>query len=380
MPVVTNNLSRHSSGLFPPPSPMRTVLSLLSISLLACSCSDNDTATSSAPVSKPVPVTVTKVERQPFTDTTVAIGNLRSEESVEITANVTERIDSLHFEDGEYVREGQILAELSKSEETAMLSVAQSELKEQQREIERLQNLTRQNAVAEVTLDERFTQRDMAQGKIEQISSMLRDLTITAPFNGIIGLRRISPGALVEPGTVITTVDKIEKMKLDFPVPEVFLNDLKPGTRVEAKSPAFPDDIFEAEIATVDSRVDPVTRSIEVRAILHNKDRTLRPGMLMTVSLQRNDREALALPERAIVPFGNKHSVYVVNEDNTVRLADVELGVRRPGYVEVTNGLTEGTTVVTDGILSLSNGATVEVAGEFDGPAPAFDPTNQAAE
>lgn len=360
---------------------MRTLSFLFSVAFLAGSCTDSSTPSSgTAGTAKPVPVSVTKVEKQPFTDTTVAIGNLRSEESVEITANVTERIDSLHFEDGEYVKQGHVLAELSKEEEEAMLSIAESELKEQQREIDRLQNLTRQNAVAEVTLDERLTQRDMAEGKIKQTKATLGDLTITAPFDGVVGLRRISPGALVEPGTVITTVDKIDHMKLDFPVPEVFLNDLHPGTRVEAKTPAFPGQVFEAEIATVDSRVDPVTRSIEVRAILENKDRELRPGMLMTVSLQRNDRQALAVPERAIVQYGSKHSVYVVEKDNKVRLADVEIGVRRPGVVEIVSGLSEGMTVVTDGILSLSNGAAVEVAGQYEGPAPAFDPTNQQAQ
>jgi len=206
------------------------------------------------------------------------------------------------------------------------------------------------------------------------MQAMLDDRQIVAPFDGIVGLRRISPGAMAEPGTIITTIDQVDPMKLDFQVPEVFLTELKTGTALDAKSAAFSGESFAATVSQIDSRIDPVTRSITVRALIPNSGKRLHPGMLMTVDLKRNLREALVVPERAVVPVGTVQSVYVLN-DGTVSLVGIKPGARIPGYVEILEGLAEGQVIVTDGILSLEDGSKVTVAGQFEGTTPAFDPT-----
>ncbi|MCB1237647.1 MAG: efflux RND transporter periplasmic adaptor subunit, partial [Verrucomicrobiae bacterium] len=204
------------------------------------------------------------------------------------------------------------------------------------------------------------------------------DRKIVAPFDGIVGLRRISAGALVAPGTVIVTLDQVSTMKLDFPVPETFLPDLKPGLKIAASSNAYPGRAFEGTVSQVDSRVDPVTRAVTVRAELPNPDGRLRPGMLMTTVLNRNPRRSPALPERAIVPMGRESFVFLLKTDaagrTTAERVAVETGARLPGFVEVRSGLEAGAVTITDGYLGLVSGAEVTVSGEFEGAAPAYNP------
>ena len=135
---------------------------------------------------------------------------------------------------------------------------------------------------------------------------------ITAPFAGRVGLRNVSLGGLVNPGAVITTLDDLSVVKLDFSVPEVFLATLKPGLTVEARSDAYPGDSFSGKVASIDTRVDPTTRSVAIRALIDNREARLRPGMFMTLKLVRSEGDALMLPEQAIVPENERHYVFVV--------------------------------------------------------------------
>lgn len=183
---------------------------------------------------------------------TLSVGNLRATESVEISASVTEKIVSLDFEDGQTVKEGDVIARLESDEEKALMDIAKAELAEEQREIERIEGLVRTNAVAQVTLEERRTQAVRAEGAISRIEAMIKDRLITAPFDGVIGLRRISAGALVSPGAIITTLDKVDTMKLDFTVPEVFLGSppLFPGPAFLRSRRALPGTRYPARVSS----------------------------------------------------------------------------------------------------------------------------------
>lgn len=345
------------------------------LSFLVC-CGDSDPlAPADVPPAAAALVSTTKVQLKTFFDTTISVGNLRAAESVDISASVTEKIVSLDFQDGETVKKGDIIARLEADEEMALMDIAKAELAEEKREIERLEGLVKTSAVAEVTLEERRTQAVRAEGSISRIEAMLKDRLITAPFDGIIGLRRISAGALVSPGTIITTLDKIDSMKLDFTVPEVFLGTLTTGTALTAATVAYPDDRFTGRIETIDTRVDPVTRSVPVRAILPNPDQKLKPGMLMTVELRRNERSTPTIPERSLVPQGERKGVYLITAEGAAKLIEVRLGARIPGYVEIVSGLSPGDEVVVDGVLALRDGSPVKITGEAAPPTAPFDPT-----
>ncbi|MGE9267601.1 MAG: efflux RND transporter periplasmic adaptor subunit [Verrucomicrobiales bacterium] len=347
----------------------------LSLFLLP-SCQEEPAAAPKA--SGPVKVISYSVRSQEFVDSITAVGTLRADESIEVSSNVTERIEKVLFEDGQKVAEGDLLVLLATSQETAMLDSAKASLAEAQREADRLRPLVQSGATSDYTLAERETQKTVAEAKIAEMNALVGDRRITAPFSGNVGLRRISPGALVEPGTVITTLDKTDQMKLDFTVPEVFLATLQPGLDVQGRSSAFADRLFPGTIATVDSRVDPVTRSVAVRAMLDNPDGSLRPGMLMTVRLERNPRTSLVVPERCIVPVRNDRYVFKITDEGTVSRVKVKTGSRIPGFVEILDGLSENDRIVSDGVLSLREGAEITVAGEFEEPVEAFDPTNGA--
>jgi membrane fusion protein (multidrug efflux system) len=193
------------------------------------------------------------------------------------------------------------------------------------------------------------------------VLARLSDRLILAPFSGVLGFRQVSPGQLLQPNTAITTLDDISTIKLDFTVPESFLGAVTSGARVFARAASYPDREFEGEIRSVGSRVDPVTRAIQVRAHIPNDDRALRPGMLLTVRIVMAERQSLVVPENAVYQIQDRHYVYVVGDDLVAREREFEAGERRFGIVEVVGGLEPGERVVTEGIVKLRDGTKVRL-------------------
>jgi len=182
---------------------------------------------------------------------------------------------------------------------------------------------------------------------------------IAAPFDGVLGLRQVSPGSLVTPGTVITTLDDVSRIKLDFSVPERNLSALATGQAIIATSDAFPGEQFRGAITSVGSRVDPVSRSLAARAEFDNPDNKLRQGMLLEVQLQQASRQALQVPELSLQQVGQQAFVFVVGADDKVAQVPVRIGARRPGWVEILGGVKAGDRVVVDGIVKLKPGAKI---------------------
>jgi membrane fusion protein (multidrug efflux system) len=311
---------------------------------------------------------VSEAKREQIVDTVEALGTLRANEQVTLTALATKTIRAIHFDDSQRVTKGQLLVEMTSAEEAALLDEARAEVKEAQLQYERLIPLRDRGTVPVSTFDERKRNYHTAQARLKATESRLQDLIIVAPFDGVLGLRNVSVGALVSPGTVITTIDDDSVMKLDFSVPSLFLSVLKPDLEIEAKARAFGSRAFNGKVSSVDSRVDEVTRSIVVRAIIPNPEKVLRPGMLMTVLLQKDPREALLIREEAITSLGRVHSVFIVEPHEgafRARSQKVEIGLRRPGEVEIRSGLNEGDLVVAHGTMQVRSGAPVEIAARL---------------
>uniref|UniRef100_UPI003783DA66 efflux RND transporter periplasmic adaptor subunit n=1 Tax=Prosthecobacter sp. TaxID=1965333 RepID=UPI003783DA66 len=331
----------------------------------------------SAAVKGAAPVLSAKVARENYALDLDAIGTVRSFESIDISSNVTESVTQLSFNDGDFVKKGTLLARLSDSEEQAMLASAKATLAEEEREIERLKNLVKDGAAPEARLAERKTLADIAKQKIFEAEAKLADRRITAPFDGWLGLRRISVGALVTPGTVIASLDKIDVVKIDFSVPETYLGTVKPGTLIAARTDSDRERRYEGKVSHLDSRIDPVTRSIPTRAEVPNPDLALKPGMLVMVRLVVEPKMSLSIPERALVPIGAKAYVFAI-QDNKAKRTEVKTGRRKPGFVEIISGLSEGQLIVADGIVGLQDGAALKVAGDYGGPVKAFNPEQPA--
>lgn len=316
------------------------------------------------------PVFVYQVERERIVDEIEALGTLKANENVELSSSVTERVTAINFTDGQRVNAGDILVEMDTAEEQALLAEEQSVLDEAQRQVDRLKPLIARGATSRSTMDEAELDLQTATSRIAAIQAQIQERTITAPFDGRLGLRNISVGAMLQPGTLITTIDDDTIMKLDFAVPEVYLNTLTQGSTIAATTKAFEGDVFEGTVASIDSRVDPVTRSISVRALLNNPSQRLKPGMLMRVKLQKNPREAVTIPEEAIVARGGQNYAYVVDQGAnppTVSLTPVDMGSRRQGVIEAVGGIKEGDLVVTHGTLRLSDGARITIKAQDKG-------------
>ena len=313
-------------------------------------------------VSLPVQATdviVAKAQRAAITDPVEALGTLKANESVTLTALVTETISAVHFDDGERVAAGQLLVEMTSAEEQALLSEARVARDEAQRQLKRVRSLANQGSASESLLDQQQRDFDAASARLKAIESRLGDRVITAPFAGVVGLRQVSVGALVSPGDPITTLDDDRVMKLDFPVPSVFLSSLKKGLAIEARARSLPEQVFSGQVAAIDSRVDPVTRSVLVRARIDNPEQQLRPGLLMQVTLLRNPRDALLVPEEALEPEGSRQYVWRVADDNSVARVEVRVGGREPGRAEILAGLEEGDRVIIHGHQKVRPGVTV---------------------
>ncbi|HYW68973.1 MAG TPA: efflux RND transporter periplasmic adaptor subunit [bacterium] len=310
------------------------------------------------------------VETRSFADRTEAIGTALATESVIITPPVTERVARLHFENGASVAFGDTLVELEHAEEAAELEAEVIGLAEQERQFERVKSLRENDLVSQEELDLARDELQVSEARVEAAEARLRDRIITAPFAGVLGIRRVSPGTLVSPGQTITTLDDLSAVKVNFTVPEALLSQIAVGQPIRALSAAWPNEVFAGSATSIDSRVDPTTRAVEVESRIPNTQGMLRSGMLLTVELTCCPRDALGVPERALLSYADKQYVFVVGSDGTAEQREIELGVRDVGWVEVVGGLEPGEMVVVDGLLGLRDGAPVRVE---NGEAPTPD-------
>jgi len=312
----------------------------------------------------PAQVVSAQIEERRVVETLESLGSLAAKESVAIASSVTERVESIHFQDGERVKKGQVLVRLYSQEEQASLDELRIATENARRQYERFLPLFQRGDVSQSILDERKQDLDLARAKEAVMKARLAKLTIVAPFAGQLGVRQISEGALLTQGTVVTQLQDLTELKLDFHVPSRFLKELKEGLEVAATTDAYPGQIFKGVIETVLPQVDRVTRTIQVRAKLDNASGALLPGLLMKVQLQQTPRTALFMPETAVVPMADKQFVYVLKEDenNLFKLMrrQVQLGSREPGWVEVVSGVKAGEWVVSQGALKVRPGQLVK--------------------
>jgi membrane fusion protein (multidrug efflux system) len=295
-------------------------------------------------------------------DSVEAIGTANANESLTLTAKVTDTVSSVDFDDGDYVEAGDVLVQLTNREEEAQLAEAQANLTDAEAHLRRMSDLAERDLVPDSELDAARSRADASRARLDSVVARLSDRLIRAPFAGVLGFRQISPGTLLQPNTPITTLDDISVIKLDFTVPETFLGAMHEGATVLARSASYPGREFNGVVRNVGSRVDPVTRAFQVRAHIPNEDAALRPGMLLMVEVVTTERTALVVPENAVYQIQDRAYVYVVGEDLVARERMIETGERRFGSVEVLSGLELGERIVTEGIVKLRDGAVVRLA------------------
>ncbi len=341
--------------------------------LAACSTGDAAKQERQAPL-----VGATQPKAHIFRDEIEAVGSARANEQVTLSPNVTERIERLLFDDGMYVRTGQLLAVLSNTQERAALAGAKASATEASSELERIESLNKQGFATRSLLDQQRAALSEARASRDSVQAQIDDRMIRAPFSGYLSLRTISEGAIVTSGTPLVTVSDLSRIKLDFTVPETLLASLRPGLPIKAYASAFPGEPIMGTISVIDPVIDPQSRAVMVRATLPNPGARIKPGMLLTVRIETAQRTALALPEAAVLSEGETRYVYTVDAEKKVKRTTVRTGLRDNGLVEV-SGLPANALVVTDGVVKVAEGRTVRLVGDKPSASAAKDTLKRMA-
>lgn len=306
----------------------------------------------------PAEVITVRGEVRPFGASLEAVGTALARESVQVTSKAANTVTAIRFQEGQRVAAGSVLVEFDRAQAAATLAEAEANLAEARNQFKRGSDLSVTQALSRAQLDQLETNVKTGEARVAAARARLEDTVIRAPFAGRTGLRRVSLGGFVPPGTVVTTLDDTSVIKLEFTVPQSFLGDLAPGLPVEARAEGFGDRVFTGTLTTLDSRVDPVTRSIAVRAELPNADGALRPGLFMSVRLGARTAPTLMIPEEALVPEQGRTFVFVVQDGKASR-REVRTGGREPGFVAVLSGITAQDTLVAEGTQRVRDGGAV---------------------
>ena len=304
--------------------------------------------------------------RREFADQIRVLGVARSRRSVNITSNTTELVTKVMFTDGQAVAAGAPLVELQAREEDADLIRARAQLANAQREYDRYRILAERGVAPRVMAETAETALKTAQAAMAASEARRGDRILRAPFAGVLGLTSVTPGTLISPGAVITTLDDTSGVRVDFPMPERYLGVLPVGAPITATTDAFPGEEFNGRIALLDTRVNEQTRAVIARAEFLNPGNRIRPGMMMRVAVHQGRRQSLAVPEAAVQYEGQGAFVYRIargETGTTAQRVEVQTGAVESGFVEIVSGLGNNDRIVASGLNRIQPGAPVTVEG-----------------
>jgi membrane fusion protein (multidrug efflux system) len=341
--------------------------------------------------SGPTTVEVDTVKSGRIVEIRESVGTVRAYESITVTAKVAGIISEIGFEEGQRVKAGATLIQLDAAERKAEIEQAIAEASravalrnEVSIKLERAQALNRTGAGTGAQVEDLTAQVKSLEGSIASAQAQRRaaearfeELTIRAPFAGRVGTRSVSLGAYISPGTRVTSLDDLSRVRLDFSVPENLLGRLQPGQTVNATSAAYRGRTFKGTVSTIDTRIDQTTRTVRLTAEFDNPDEALKPGMFLSVALEVTVKDdAVVVPEEAIVSEGLRHIIYPV-KDGKVERRLIRIGQRQNGKVEVLEGLQAGETIVVLGVQRVRPGAEV-LARPLGSAPPAAQPAPAA--
>jgi membrane fusion protein (multidrug efflux system) len=298
-----------------------------------------------------------------------AIGSIRSDESVQIASEISGRVAEISFVEGGFVKAGSLLVKLDNALAQAEVADAKARYDLAESNNDRAKQLSRTGNVTEKAIDEAAAGFETARAALELQRVRLSKHVIPAPFSGRVGLRKVSPGSFISPGTAIVNLERIKVVKVDFKLPELFLSSVAVGQKVDITVDALPDKMFQGEIYAIDPQVDVNGRALVLRARIPNDDFALRPGLFARVLVKgKQTREVVLVPESAIVPRGGETFVYRI-ENGKAMETKVKLGERRGAEVEIVEGVAPNAQLVTAGQLKLRDGISVEVIESAPRPA-----------
>ncbi len=312
------------------------------------------------PSMPPMPVETAEVRIADSHHVLTAVGTLHSEESVMITAEITGRIDRIGFIEGEKSKHEQLLIQLDSAVQEAEYDRAVASRNLSKANYQRAQDLLKDHAVSVKERDEAYAQWQLDEANVRLAQVQVAKAGIRSPFSGTLGLRQVSIGDYVQPGQPLVNLEAVDRLKVEFKIPEKYSAEVKVGQQVALQSDAYPGRDFSGQVYAIDPQVEVQSRSLVVRGLLDNADRELFPGQFVRVHLNVSTKSAaLFIPEQALIPQPKTQLVFKVVEGK-VQLVPVETGSRSKGWVEITSGLEAGDVVVTGGHQKIGPGSPVQ--------------------
>jgi len=316
---------------------------------------------SGPPPIRALPVKASQAHREDISSKLEAVGGLVAGESVVLRPEITGRVSAIRFAEGGKVKAGDVLIELNADEQRSALAQSQASLQMERQTFQRIRDMRAKNLASMQQYDESLARLQNAEALLERDRVRLSRTSLQAPFDGILGLRQVSLGDYLSPGQALVNLESIDPIKMDFQLPEKYAGQVVKGLKLDVSVDAWPGRIFRGEIQAVDPKLDEATRTIKVRARLANADLALRPGMFARVVLDLGRvRQGLFVPEQALEAKGSTATLFRIVDGKAV-LTTVKTGERRPGFVEIAEGLRLEDWVVTDGQLKLRDGMPVTV-------------------
>ena len=282
-------------------------------------------------------------------------------EKVLITTVVSEKIKKIAFEEGKFVKKNQVLIELIDDEERAIKKQILAEVKEAHLNYERANKLFSKGNISQTVLDNRLMLKDKLNARLEEINAKINDLKVLAPFDGITSVKNFSEGSLVQPGEIITTLYDIQNLKIQAKVPEKFINKINNQSIFYLRSSIDNDLNVKGKVSIIDPLIDDETRTFKIIGIIKNPNNLLKPGLMVNLTFNFNDRESFFIRENAVFNQDNISYVYLVNKKNIVLKKKVNVGLRKDGLVEIIDGLSSFDLVVYEGINKIKEGTSVKI-------------------
>lgn len=339
------------------------VLALVLWPRLMPSATKEDTA-AARPGAGAAAVRTQRLEPEPFESRLTFNGTLKADQSIDIRGELRGKVEQIHFTDSQEVRKGDLIVVIESGEVEAELRSLQEQLALASTQAERLQNLFKSGSVTASERDDAVSRREVLRAEVERLQVRLAKTRISAPFDGTLGLRHISTGDLIEADTLITTLQTVSDLTVDFNVPERFLGLVQPQTELSLRV-AGHEQPFTATVRAIDPRVDIATRTLTVRADVDNPERRLLPGNYARVELVSRNDAALVVPSVAVLQSLDAVSVFTVEDGIAVRHT-VQTGHRNETRVEILQGLEPGAEVITSGIQSVRDGQRVNIQRRLD--------------
>jgi len=308
----------------------------------------------------PTPVEVTDVKAQNVADKFEAVGTIEAIEGVTIVSEIDAAVVSLPFDEGSYIKKGDLIARLDDSQLSAEVNRTEALYNQGKAAYNRVKIIVDQKAGSQQDLDDALANLKVAEANFELAKARLAKTRIIAPFDGFIGARKISVGTFLRTGQEITELANLNEIRVIFSAPERYLAQLKKNAKVVVTSTVFPDYSVAGKIIAIEPILDAETRNVNITARVQNPGQKFRPGMSANVAaILSENPDALTVPNEAVFANGDQSFVYVVKKDSTVSAVPVTLGMQTPKIVEITSGLTDGSLIVRTGHQKLFDGAKV---------------------